>query len=164
MVNFPFYFEILTFSIGKPFNNIHTICRCFEYISYEIMTDVQTIYIVIFAIKTLFDRNQISILLWRKFFLFSIDVVVGVRISVVEVVVTSVTSVASVVRVSVGVVVKLRISLGFTLGNNMFGGHARDIWVVAVSVWVGVSVWVASVSSCWVSSINMWVYSMMSIC
>jgi len=113
----------LTFSIGKPFNNIHTICRCFEYISYEIMTDVQTIYIVIFAIKTLFDRNQISILLWRKFFLFSIVVVVGVRISVVEVVVTSVTSVASVVRVSVGVVVKLRISLGFTLGNNMFGGY-----------------------------------------
>jgi len=128
------------------------------------MTDVQTIYIVIVAIKILFDRNQISILLWRKFFLFSIVVVMGVRKAVVEVVVTSVTSVASVVRVSVGVVVKLRISLGFTLGNNMFGSHARDIWVVAVSVWVGISVWVASVSSCWVSSINMWVYSMMSIC
>jgi len=114
----------LTFSIGKPFNNIHTICWCFEYISYEIVTDVQTTYIVIFAIKTLFDRNQIiNTSFWRKFFLLSIDVVVIVWVSVVEVVVTSVTSVASVVWVSVGVVVKLRISLGFTLGNNMFGGY-----------------------------------------
>merc|ERR1711981_879587 len=136
---------------------------CFEYISYEIMTDVQTIYIVIFAIKILFDGNQISILLWRMFFLFSVVVVVCVRISVVEVV-TSVSSVSSMIRVSVGVVIKCSISLRITLGNNMFGGHARYIWVVAVSVWVGVSVWVASVSSCWVSSINMWVYSVMSIC
>merc|ERR1711981_1001432 len=121
---------------------------CFEYISYEIMTDVQTIYIVIFSIKTLFDGNQISILLWRMFFLFSVVVVVCVRKTVVEVV----TSVSSMIRVSVGVVIKCSISLGFTLGNSMFGGHASDIWVVAVSVWVGVSVWVASVasvSSCW---------------
>ena len=100
------------------------------------MTDVQSIYIVIFAINILFVQSQISILLWRKFFLFSVVEVVSVRKTVVEVV----TSVASVMRVSVGVVIKCRISLGFTLGNNMFfGSHTRDIWVVAVSVWVGVS-------------------------
>lgn len=109
-------------------------------------------------------RNCLSILLWRKFFLFSVVIVVVVGIIVVEVV-ARVASVVPVGVVSVGVVIKCSISLSLSLGNNMFRSYSRGIWVITMSVWVGISVWVlvASVSSCWVSSIYMWVYSMMCI-